>query len=191
MKKKYIFTVLAGLILVVNIPFIFSEYGDWMGPVERTLRSVLNGWDMWATESVRPYENPMPENVPGSVPVDGNYTYPKAITEFQLFDKKQLKSQSKLTYDRFCRHCHGPNGDARVIVGESFGVPIPDLRQAKVQFTGEESLYNKISNGQKNMIPLRETLSPLEILFAIHHIKTLKKAPSVPYYSPKSVAPLN
>lgn len=190
--KKYILAALALFILLtVVVPMIIFERGDYLGPLERSARAILSGWDMWATESVRPYEDPMPESVPGAVSVDGGPSYSKALAEFEALKKSQLEVDAKLTYDRFCQHCHGPNGDGRVIVGESFGIPIPDLRSPKVQFSGRVRLYDKISEGQENMIPLKESLTPTEILLTIYHIKALKNAPSVPYYSPKNVAPLN
>jgi hypothetical protein len=43
------------------------DKGDWLGPVERGLRAAFNGWDMWSTEAVRPYEDPMPQKVEGTV----------------------------------------------------------------------------------------------------------------------------
>jgi hypothetical protein len=58
------------------------DKGDWLGPVERGLRAAFNGWDMWSTEAVRPYEDPMPQKVEGTVATED---------ELSIFPKKTEK----------------------------------------------------------------------------------------------------
>ena len=96
----------------------------------------------------------------------------------------------KTAYDRYCRHCHGDNGDGRIIVGESLNPAPRDLRSAAVQGRSEAALFDSVANGTQFMIPLARSLDPVEIVLALRHVKTLANAPSRPFYTPKYTRPL-
>jgi hypothetical protein len=180
MRKR----ILVGLALlgVLLLPVAFTERGDWLGPLERGARAALHGWDMWSTDAVRPYEAPMPSVPEGAVPVSGRWGYDQALAIVVRIPAERRDAQGERSYARFCRHCHGPNGDGRVIVGESFDVPLPDLRSDAVRAKGERALFHSVSYGTRNMLPLRDTLSSDDLLLAVRHLDTLSKAPSEPYF---------
>lgn len=94
------------------------------------------------------------------------------------------------TYRRYCHHCHGQNGDGRIIVGESFSPALPDLRAPASQSRPEGQLYRQVMRGGRIMIPLDDTLTPLDALLALEHVRTLAQAPSRPFFAPRSEEPI-
>ena len=178
-KKLLIGVALIGLLLV---PAALTERGDWLGPVERAARGVLHGWDMWATDAVRPYEDPMPPRPEGAVPTTGRWGYEQARAAVEHMPADRRGALGERTYARFCRHCHGAHGDGRTIVGESFDVPLPDLRSELVRGRGERALYDSAADGERNMLPLRDTVDSAELLLAVRYLDTLGDAPSDPYF---------
>jgi mono/diheme cytochrome c family protein len=196
MKKAAI--ILGAIILLVVIPLAVLDKGDWFGPLERAARQLLNGWDMWDQPSIRPYETPMPLVVKGTLPlirkgtgfVSGALTYERGLQDAQMLEPKAQIARGKLIYQRFCNHCHGPNGDGRIIVGESFDVKLPDLRASTVQEKSNEILFKQLFNGTANMIPLADTLTPGDMILSIMYVRTLKNAPSRPFFTPKFTQPI-
>ncbi len=166
------------------------EDGDWLGPVERGLRGALNGWDMWDGDAVRPYEDPMPKTVKGTVPTTGRVSFEKSAAAFNAMPSIKRKERAALTYRRYCHHCHGPNGDGRIIVGESLELAPTDLRSDDVQSQSDEELFEHLQTGGGLMLPFAATLSPLEMLLSIEYMRTLKDRPSKPYFQPKYTEPL-
>jgi Cytochrome C oxidase, cbb3-type, subunit III len=160
------------------------DKGDYLGPVERSARALFNGWDMWSGKNVRPYEPPMLQHENGTVPISGVLTFDHAQTQIAAMVPADRKIRERLVYRRYCHHCHGPGGDGRIIVGESFDVKIPDLRSDAIQSKTDREIYTFLQAGSKNMISLTPTMSPADSLLAISHIKRLGSAPSSPYYSP-------
>jgi mono/diheme cytochrome c family protein len=167
-----------------------SCQGDWLGPVERGARAAFNGWDMWNTPAVRPYEDPMPEPVAGTVPMTPVLDLERARAKIDARPVAARRERAALSYRRYCHHCHGPNGDARIIVGESFDVVLPDLRHRPVQDMSDQELIRFLVHGSANMIPLGPTMSAVELLEAIEHVRTLVGAPSRPYFPPRYVEPI-
>lgn len=179
------FLFLLGILMMAG-----CSKGDYLGPAERMARTLGNGWDMWSTASVQPYEMPMPDTVPGTVPITGKPGYAEARAQLQQMTQAEQTTRAALVYRRYCYHCHGANGDGRIIVGESFGKQLPDLRSPAVQAKSDEQLYQGVANGSLVMIPLRNTVAPVEILLSIGHVRTLAGAPSHPYFPPQSTEPI-
>jgi mono/diheme cytochrome c family protein len=171
------------------LPVALYDKGDWF-PFERTLRALFNGWDMWETASVRPYEAPMPEVPSGTVPFGGRPGLSEAQAELAATQPSARAAQADVAYRRFCHHCHGPNGDGRIIVGESFDSRLPDLRSPAVQTQSDAQLYERVRQGGKVMIPLEDTLTPADTLLTIHQVRALAGAPSHPFFEARSTRPL-
>lgn len=169
---------------------VACEEGDWLGPVERGLRALVNGWDMWATDAVRPYEDPMPELVPGTVPTEDRFSFQVGQQHLKEIKANDLPSRALTAYRRYCHHCHGKNGDGRIIVGESHEFKPPDLRSPDIQSKTDRELFEHVKTGGDLMLPLAATLSPLDILLTAHHIRTLKDRPSKPYYPVRDAKPI-
>ena len=177
----------APLVIVAVLALAGCDKGDWF-PFERTARELFNGWDMWDTAAVSPHKTPMPPSPAGVVPVGGRLqTYDRAAAELARLDLAARRARGQLAYRRYCHHCHGPAGDGRSIVGESFAPSIPDLRA--VTQTDRE-LFDVIMGGGGNMLPLASTLSALEAVLTISHVRALAGAPSRPVYAPKDTAPV-
>jgi hypothetical protein len=167
------------------------ERGDWLGPFERAVREVTFAWDMWDTDAVRPYERPMPPVPEGTVAVTGTTGgYEEGLVMWRSLTPAQHEELSSESYRRYCHHCHGASGDGRSIVGESFHPKVPDLRADEIQDLANEQIYTRVSEGTQIMIPLGDTMTPLELMLAIEHVRSLQGAPSRPYFSPKNIEPL-
>ena len=166
------------------------EKGYEDGPFERGARAALDGWDMWNTAAVRPYEAPMPDTPEGTVQVEDRFSFEAGRQAFRALDAGDREARAALTYRRYCHHCHGENGDGRIIVGESHELKPTDLREGRIQKMTDRALFDHIHNGGKLMLPLAATLSPLEMLLAIAHVRTLKDRPSKPYFKPKFTEPI-
>lgn len=180
--------VLAGLTLAASLGG--CDWGDWF-PFERTARTLFNGWDMWDTAAVSPHQVPMPAVPPGTVPFGGLQGYTQARAELERMGAAARRAKAALAYRRYCHHCHGANGDGRIIVGESFTPAPPDLRAPDVQQLADDDLHGIVMEGGGKMIPLRGTLTPLEAQLAISHMRTLASAPSRPFLPPRDEAPIN
>jgi mono/diheme cytochrome c family protein len=160
------------------------------GPFERGARAALNGWDMWDTPAVRPYEEPMPATPEGAVQTEDRFSFERGEADLEAVPADKRRERGALTYRRYCYHCHGPNGDGRIIVGESHELKPTDLRSETVQAKTDQALFTHLKEGGKLMLPLAATLSPLEMLLVIGHVRTLKDRPSEPYYKPKFTEPI-
>lgn len=184
--------LIGGLILGATVLFGTAgcEEGDWLGPVERGLRAAVNGWDMWTTDAVQPYEDPMPPAVEGTVATDGIPSFESAMATFEKFSPDVRKERAALTYRRYCYHCHGQAGDARVIVGESLEIKPTDLRISDVQSKSDQELFEHLRTGGELMLPLAATLAPIEMILAIEHLRTLKNRPSKPFFKPQFDEPI-
>jgi hypothetical protein len=180
----------AALAVALLLAFAGCDRGDWFGPLERVAREALMAWDMWATDAVRPYEAPMPSTPEGTVPVDGAQGFDEAREQWRNLTGEQRREGAALAYRRYCHHCHGASGDGRIIVGESLDAWMPDLRDASVQEQTNEELYEAIAGGFTLDLPLDRTMTPLEIMLAIDHVRSLRAAPSEPYFKPRSTQPI-
>lgn len=167
---------------------VACDRGDW-APVERTARTAFNGWDMWSTAAVSPYKTPMPLTPEGTVPFGGNQTFEQVFAEIRSMESSARGERARVAYRRYCHHCHGPSGDGRIIVGESFAPRIPDLRRSAVQTATDRDLLERVMHGSQVMIPLEGTLTPQEALLAIGHVRTLGGAPSEPFFAPRDTVP--
>jgi mono/diheme cytochrome c family protein len=164
--------------------------GDGCGPVERGLRAALGAWDMWETQRLNPQEAPL--RLPPADTVQQGAALPPleaARRGLGLVPEGQRLARGAEAYRRACGHCHGPNGDARVIVGESFAAPLADLRAEDAQGLTDEDLFEVITFGSGKMLALEDTLSPLERLLAIAHMRTLPGRPSVPFFPRRWLQP--
>ena len=183
---------LLGLALVaVSLPLSACDKGDQLGGVERAARAAFNGWDMWETSAVRPYENPMPQPPAGAVPTTGRMNYTRAAARADERSRGHEEASAAAAYRSYCHHCHGINGDGRIIVGESLNPAPRDLRSPMVQRQDEAALFDSVAYGTPYMIPLARNIDPVAIVLAIRHIKErLGGAPSRPYFTPKYTRPL-
>ena len=173
------------LLLMSAALLVACENGYQDGPFERWARAAMNGWDMWDTPAVRPYEEPQPDLPEGSVPTEDWTSLESGQAAYKKLSAEEREKRSALSYRRYCHHCHGANGDGRIIVGESHEFEPTDLRQSHVQNMTDAEIFAHVQEGGKLMLPLAATLSPLEILLVIDHVRDLTERPSTPYYKPQ------
>jgi hypothetical protein len=173
------------LLVVAALAGVGCDEGDYAGGVERAAREAFNGWDMWETPAVQPHEQPLVLPVPGTVPVGGTVGFEQARQQLAALDPALREKRSALVYRRYCHHCHGRNGDGRIIVGESFGVRPPDLRSPEIQARTDRELYDHVTEGSEVIISLAAVVTPVDRLLAIEYVRSLHDAPSEPFFEPR------
>jgi hypothetical protein len=176
--------------IALALASIACEEGDYLGGLERQIRAGVNGWDMWATEAVRPYEDPMPAPVEGTVPTVDLRDRVEAGRQLGRMSDGERAERAALTYRRYCHHCHGPNGDGRIIVGDHLELKPADLRSAAVQGRSDDELYRHLEEGGRLMLPLAATMSATEMLLAIEELRRLEDRPSKPHFAPRNTEPI-
>jgi hypothetical protein len=182
--------LLPALLALIALGAIGCDKGDYAGGAERAAREIFNGWDMWETPAVQPHELPMPLPPPATVSLSGTIGFGQARQQLAALDPAGRDARSALVYRRYCHHCHGPNGDGRIIVGESFGVRPGDLRSPEVQARSDRELYDHVTYGSDVLIPLAAVVTPLDRLLAIEYVRKLADAPSEPFYEPRNREPV-
>ncbi len=161
-------------------------FGDGCGPVERGLRAALGTWDMWQSPAVMPHEKPLLAVPAGTVTVGAPASeFSAAQISLEQLPAPRHRADAQVAYRRFCHHCHGPHGDGRIIVGESFDIELPDLRTEDIQELEDEDLFDIVTEGNGQMIALQHTIRPVDRILAIIHLRRLKDAPSHPFFPPR------
>ena len=125
-----------------------------------------------------------------TVPREDRFSIQAGRADLEPLDAEKRRERAALTYRRYCHHCHGPNGDGRIIVGESLELAPADLRSAEVQAMSEEALFEHVQSGGSLMIPRGATMSPGEMLLSIDHLRTLEGRESRPHFRPRNTEPL-
>jgi mono/diheme cytochrome c family protein len=130
-------------------------------------------------ESVRTYEKEMPEMARGTVPVRDGFEMLKATESGSLKNPLPATAESlkqgRESYNYFCVHCHGPNGNGFATVGQSFS-PLPtDLRSPTVQSQNDGELYLKIRLGFKRHPKLFTTVTDRDTWAVLNYMRSLKK----------------
>jgi len=133
---------------------------------------------MYDQESVRTYKTAIPDMPEGTVPTKGGIQQlkkadPKALKN-PLVSNSDSVAQGEETYKYFCIQCHGPQGDGKGTVGQSFA-PLPsNLRDARVHEQTDGELFVKISLGFRRHPPLGDTVSEEDRWATIVYIRSLK-----------------
>ncbi len=113
-------------------------------------------------EAVDFYEMEFPRMPSGVVPRGGEVDLfpgePEPL-ENPLRPSPSMIAAGKAAYRFYCIHCHGPAGDGRGTVGQSFA-PLPtDLKGDYVQQQSDRQLFLRIGQGYRRHPPLSQTVS--------------------------------
>lgn len=134
-------------------------------------------------EHVRPYEQKMPDVVPGAVPVDGGedryrLAAPGSLTNPVAAEPGSI-TRGQTAYGYYCVQCHGARYNGDGTVGQSF-FPLPtDLRSSRVQQQmGEEEIFRHISYGSEKSPPLAYTIAVTERWDLVNWIRALGLRPA-------------
>jgi len=126
---------------------------------------VIAGCDyarMRNDEAIEFYEMELPGMPSGILPLGER-------TDLLPMDPQELKNPiaasqvaiaaGKTAYGFYCVHCHGPGGEGRGTVGQSFA-PLPtNLKSRYVQQQSDGSLFYRIGRGYRRHPPLAYTVS--------------------------------
>ena len=88
----------------------------------------------------------------------------------------------KAVFERTCARCHGPKGQGNPAADKFFKTPVPKLDSAYVQSKSDAELKDVISNGRRNMDPVRVGQASVQHLLdsqsvdaVISYVRTLKQ----------------
>jgi mono/diheme cytochrome c family protein len=133
---------------------------------------------MTRDEAYDTYETRLPIMPPDSISVTGGMTAlrmlgPRAINN-PLQPSPAVINQGRATYGYFCIHCHGPEGEGKATVGQSFA-PLPtNLQSSAVQNQTDGELFYKIGFGYQRHPPLIHTATEADIWAVIIHMRQMK-----------------
>ena len=87
---------------------------------------------------------------------------------------EQSVSEGKVLYERYCQHCHGPNGagDGKV-AGIYKGVP--NYASDAYKTMNEGHIFHVITNGKGRMWPHGSQVNPEERWKIVHYVQKLQK----------------
>jgi mono/diheme cytochrome c family protein len=128
-------------------------------------------------EAAHLYRSALPELPPGSIPVTGGLERlrrtPPDEVRLSLPATAATLGEGKKAYEYYCVHCHGPDGNGKGTVGQSFA-PLPaDLKSAYVQSQTDGAILHRISLGYKRHPPLGYTVSEKDRSALVHYIRSL------------------
>jgi mono/diheme cytochrome c family protein len=94
----------------------------------------------------------------------------------------EAKLSGKEVYQRTCGRCHGPQGTGNPAADKFFQVAIPRLNSAHVQAKSDQELTDIITQGRRNMDPVRmgqgqmqHLLDPGSVGAVIKYLRTFKQ----------------
>ncbi len=169
---------------------ISSQKTPWKVPGPRVLAKIsfvlaamclgLWGCDygrMKEQESLRTYESKLPQMPSGTVPIHGGMELVLAqdlkTLKNPLGDEPRWIEQGKQAYGFYCVMCHGPKGDGRATVGQSF-YPLPsDLLSKEIQALSDGEIFGIITWGSRRSPPLGYTVSEEDRWAIIRFIRFL------------------
>ncbi len=83
-------------------------------------------------------------------------------------------TEGKTAYDKSCRNCHGPAGEANPAIAKMMKVDIPNLGSPEVQKMSDEDLSKIITGGKGKMQPMR-SVTGKAVDDVVAYVRTLKK----------------
>jgi mono/diheme cytochrome c family protein len=130
-------------------------------------------------EAVQTYKETMPQMPEKTIPFTGGLQEVRSSNPERLKNpfpsSPALLEKGKEGYNHYCVACHGPGGEGRGTVGQSFA-PLPtDLRGAHVQNQSDGRLFYTLTFGWKRHPALGFMLSEEDRLTILHYIRSLKK----------------
>ena len=152
----------------------------------RTITSRAEGpAEHYNSNPYNPYQMTMREPVPGTVKRrEGGYL-PYTLPQDSLVyaaenlvnpvpNTEAMVAEGKALYERFCRHCHGAEGQGDGLVGKIFkGVPIYNSRA--LQNVTEGHIFHVISKGKGRMGAHESQISQEERWKIVHYVQVLQK----------------
>jgi mono/diheme cytochrome c family protein len=137
----------------------------WLCAAMLALEVLTGGCDyarMRNDEAVDRYEMEFPAMPQDVVPLGGGmHPLPSESdpTKNPLEASREALASGKQAYSFYCVQCHGPNGDGRGTVGQSFA-PLPtDLKSDYVLEQTDGQIFERIGKGYKRHPPLAYTVS--------------------------------
>ena len=134
-------------------------------------------------ESVRTWEDKMPDMPKNTIPVAGGYevlahTADPSTLKNQVPATQQTIERGRLAYSYFCIQCHGVELNGFGTVGQSFS-PLPaDLTSSDVLEQSDGELYYKIRIGYNRHPSLFDTISETDTWSVVNYMRAFKRGAS-------------
>jgi mono/diheme cytochrome c family protein len=83
-------------------------------------------------------------------------------------------TDGKAVYDRACKNCHGPTGEANPAIVKMMKVEIKNLGSSDVQNMSDDDLKKIVTGGKGKMPPVR-SVTGKSVDDVVAYLRTLKK----------------
>lgn len=110
--------------------------------------------------------------LPYRIPKD-SLTLAASIIINPLLDTKEVLSDGKVLYGKFCSHCHGTNGIDPGLVGERYA-GVPSFTSAAVKNVSEGHIFHVITHGKGRMGAHASQLNQEERWKIVRYVQTLQ-----------------
>jgi mono/diheme cytochrome c family protein len=139
---------------------------------------LFTGPHMEHQQKMGPYQAAFPPSPKNSVPLKD--PVPKLATTQEaealasaVPPTEQNIAAAGVYYGYYCAFCHGPSGDGRGPVGESFVPPPADLRSAKVQSLSDGRLFRAMLRGEGHEPVLERVVPPEARPYLVLYVRRL------------------
>ena len=126
-----------------------------------------------------------------SAPATTGWTAPPEADQMfnPLINEMVAVQKGRELYVVYCRSCHGENGYGDGAAGSALGQKPANFHDEKTRKQRQGSIFWKISNGNGNMPPFKESLTEEQRWQLVSYIRSLTDKPEPPVTPPNALRP--
>jgi len=115
-------------------------------------------------------------------PADRYVSFRQAAEQIAELPPAEQQQRATILYQRYCQNCHGPVDQSQAAAGKTFDLKALEARSRSAGRRADEQLYELVSNGSGAMLALEGTMTPVERVLVIRHLRALAehRAQSLP-----------
>ena len=125
-----------------------------------------------------------PLTTPASRPAlaDRYVSFRQAAEQIAELPAAEQQQRATAIYQRYCQTCHGAIDERQAAAGKTFDLKALEARSRSAGPRAEEQLYDLVSNGSGAMLAFEGTMTPVERVLVIRHLRELaeRRAQSQP-----------
>lgn len=106
-------------------------------------------------------------------PADRYVSFRQAAEQIAKLPPVEQQQRATVLYQRYCQNCHGPVGERQAAAGKTFDLKALEARSRSAGPHADEQLFDLVSNGSGAMLALEGTMTPVERVLVIRHLREL------------------